>query len=38
MKKLANLPHRARWAVPAGIVAVTSGGCGGEPLFGPASH
>jgi outer membrane lipoprotein-sorting protein len=25
MKKLANLPHRARWAVPAGIVAVTGG-------------
>ena len=25
MKKLANLPRRARWAVPAGIVAVTGG-------------
>ena len=25
MKKLANLPRRARWAVPAGIAAVTGG-------------
>jgi len=30
MKKMANLPRRARWAVPAGIVAVTAGLLGGS--------
>ena len=30
MKQLANLPRRARWAVPAGALAVAGGVLGGD--------